>query len=170
MIVVVLLAFAFLCSAGQIKAEGQVDLVKEGRLLGALLEGNFVGDGCTCSKNSCSCCKAVTWQSITKTICGDITYTSQSKQFSIALSADKTPLMNLQVTVDNPKACKDVTVQGHTVNVCAEIANIKTESADISGCLNLAVTMMQTYNVDLGCFKMPYSMNGKLLFWGNNGK
>ncbi|XP_062606155.1 uncharacterized protein LOC134267960 [Saccostrea cucullata] len=165
--VIVLLALAFLCYAGQIKAVGQVDFVKEGRLLKDLLEGNFVGDGCTCTQNSCSCCKAVTWQS---TVCGDIKFTSQSKEFSIDLSADKAPLMNLQVTVENPKACKDVTVQGHSIKVCAEIANIKSEPSEISGCLNLAVTMMQTVNVDLGCFKMPYSMDRKLLFWGNNRK
>ncbi|XP_062606137.1 uncharacterized protein LOC134267946 [Saccostrea cucullata] len=162
--VVLLLVFALLCSSGQVEAD--VDLVKEGRLLKALFEGNLFDDECVCTKNSCSCCKYIMWiSSKREKVCGDLAYTSQTKQFLLNLSADNTTIMSSPVTVQNPKACKDLSAY---IRVCLEVAEIKIESTDISGCLKLTLFMLQKINFRLGCFRMPYFAEKKLLFWGNN--
>ncbi|XP_048751302.2 uncharacterized protein LOC125663018 [Ostrea edulis] len=152
---------AYLSFAGQVGADA--DLSEEENVLKALLEGEFLQDTCSCTAASCVCCKTVTMHSMTKNVCGHITYGAQSHEFSIMLSADGMTLVDMKVTTSNPHGCKQVTVKGYSVRVCVDITNIKTESG-VSGCLTVTVTMGQTYKLDLGCFKMQTSADKILLF------
>ncbi|XP_061163420.1 uncharacterized protein LOC133172528 [Saccostrea echinata] len=78
--------------------------------------------------------------------------------------ADKVVKLKMELSADNPVACKNVSSQGRKGVICMEIVNLKIESSEISGCLNVLISEMEGFKLKLGCFKMPYSGGKKFRF------